>query len=120
MIHLLPSSLLTGGFFVRMLSGLGFFPGAGLLPRVIESLLSLRVGTVAPARNDGFLCVIWSADTFLRPFVTASPLFNSEKTASSPPASCGEAFGVASNLRGGGGGPGGGGGGGGALERVLD
>lgn len=60
MIHLLPSSFLTGGFFVRIFSGLGFLPGAGLFPRFEEMLdwLSLRVGTVAPARNDGFLCVI--------------------------------------------------------------
>ena len=115
MIHLLPSSFFTGGFLVRMLSGLGFFPGAGLLARDIEETLdwlSLRVGTVAPARNDGFLWVIWSALTFRRPCVTASPLFNSEKTAPSPPLSeAGAAFG-SSNLIGGGGGPGGGGGGG--------
>jgi hypothetical protein len=114
-IHLLPSSFLTGGFLVRMLSGFGFLPGAGLLPRDIEDTLdwlSLRVGTVAPARNDGFLCVIWSALTFRRPFVTASPLFSSLNTAPSPPASCtGAAFG-SSNFIGGGGGPGGGGGGG--------
>jgi len=60
-IHLFPSSFLTGGFFVRMLSGFGFFPGAGLFPRFTDETLdalSLRVGTVAPARNDGFLCVI--------------------------------------------------------------
>jgi hypothetical protein len=44
-----------------MLSGFGFFPGAGLFPRFTEETLealSLRVGTVAPARNEGFLCVI--------------------------------------------------------------
>ena len=61
MIHLLPSSLLLGGFFVRILSGLGFFPGAGLLFREIDEALdalSLRVGTIAPARRDGFLWVI--------------------------------------------------------------
>jgi len=28
-----------GGFLVRMLSGLGFFPGAGLLARDIEDTL---------------------------------------------------------------------------------
>jgi hypothetical protein len=98
-----------------MLSGFGFFPGAGLLARDIEETLdwlSLRVGTVAPARNDGFLCVISSALTLRRPFVTASPLFSSEKTAPSPPLSAvGAAFG-SSNRIGGGGGPGGGGGGG--------
>jgi hypothetical protein len=115
-IHLLPSSFITGGFFVRMLSGFGFFPGAGLFPRDIEETLealSLRVGTVAPARNEGFLCVIWSGFTFRSPFVTASPLFNSLKTASIPPAAAGAALGASSNLIGGGGGPGGGGGGGG-------
>lgn len=118
MIHLFPSSLLTGGFFVRMLSGLGFFPGAGLFPRVIEDTLdwlSLRVGTVAPARSAGFLCVISSGLTLRSPLVTASPLFNSENTASKPPAFLvGAGFGASSNLKGGGGGPGGGGGGGGA------
>ena len=46
--------------------------------------------------------------------MTASPLFNSEKTAPRPPAFDGAgAAGTLSNLRGGGGGPGGGGGGGG-------
>jgi hypothetical protein len=61
MIHLFPSNFFTGGFFVRMLSGFGFFPGAGLFPRDTEETLealSLRVGTVAPALNEGFLCVI--------------------------------------------------------------
>lgn len=119
MIHLFPSIFLTGGFLVRNVSGLGFFPGgAGLFPRDIEETLealSLRVGTVAPARNEGFLCVIWSAETFFNPLVTASPLLSSLKTASRPPpaASAGVAAGASSNLRGGGGGPGGGGGGGG-------
>lgn len=42
-----------------MLSGFGFLPGgAGLLLRPIDPVLSLRVGTGALARNDGFLCVI--------------------------------------------------------------
>ena len=100
-----------------MLSGLGFLLGAGLFPRDIEDTLdalSLRVGTVAPARKDGFLCVISSAVTLRRPFVTASPLLRSLKTAPSPLAlGAGAAFGASSNLAGGGGGPGGGGGGGG-------
>lgn len=39
MIHLFPSSFFTGGFLVRMLSGFGFFPGAGLFPRDIEETL---------------------------------------------------------------------------------
>jgi len=55
MIHLLPSSSILGGFLVRMASGLGFLPGAGLLPR---RELSLRVGMGALARSEGFLCVI--------------------------------------------------------------
>ncbi len=123
-IHLLPSNIFTGGFFVRILSGFGFFPGgAGLFPRVIEDALealSVRVGTVAPARNEGFLCVIWSAVTFFKPFVTASPLLSSSNTAPNPPASAtGANFGASSNLAGGGGGPGGGGGGGGAGAPVA-
>lgn len=111
--HLLPSSSFFGGFLVRMLSGFGFLPGMGLLARPRLDVLSLRVGTVAPARNEGFLCVISSLLTFLRPLVTASPLLSSLKTASMP-----LGFAVAagscwiSNI---GGGPGGGGGGGGAL-----
>ena len=97
-----------------MLSGLGFLPGAGLFPRFEDTLdaLSLLCGTVAPARNDGFLCVIWSALTFRRPFVTASPLFKSLNTASRPPPAVGGGGGALSNFIGGGGGPGGGGGGG--------
>lgn len=110
MIHLLPSNSFFGGFFVLKLSGLGFLPGgAGLdpLPRLDE--LSLRCGTVAPARSDGFLCVIWSAETFLSPDVTPSPLFRSANTA---PMSAGLLFaadGIGGKLPGGGGGPGGGG-----------
>ena len=77
-IHLLPSNSFFGGFLVRMVSG--FRGGAGLLPRR-EPLLSLRVGTGACARNDGFLCVIWLASTFLRPFVTSAPLFKLSNTA---------------------------------------
>lgn len=113
--HLFPSSLFTGGFFVRMLSGLGFLPGAGLLARDIEDTLeplSLRVGTVAPARRVGFLCVIWSAETFLSPLVTSAPLLRSLNTAPSPLALAAGAGGASSNFIGGGGGPGGGGGGG--------
>lgn len=59
MIHLLPSNSFLGGFFVRKLSGFGFLPGgAGETPRPVEDELSLRCGTVDPARNEGFLCVI--------------------------------------------------------------
>lgn len=99
-----------------MLSGFGFFPGAGLLPRDIDDTLdwlSLRVGTVVPARSAGFLWVIWSGLTFRRPLVTASPWFSSLKTAPRPlEFAAGAGFGASSNLAGGGGGPGGGGGGG--------
>jgi hypothetical protein len=56
-IHLFPSSSFFGGFFVRMLSGFLALGGAGLLLLRLL-LLSLRVGTGALARNDGFLCVI--------------------------------------------------------------
>ena len=59
--HLLPSSSFRGGFLVLMLSGLGFFPGIGDFPRPDAELTlvceSDLVGTVAPARNEGFLCV---------------------------------------------------------------
>lgn len=98
-----------------MPSGFGFLLGAAgdLALDVKLEPLSLRVGTVAPARNEGFLCVIWSGLTFLSPFVTSEPLFNSLNTASRPPASeAGAALTGSSNLAGGGGGPGGGGGGG--------
>ena len=105
-IHLVPSSSFLGGFFVRMLSGLGFLPGgAGLLLRS-DPELSLRFGTGAPARNDGFLCVIWLGSTFFSPFVTASPLFSSSNTA---PISVAGAFTLGAGGRPGGGGPGGGG-----------
>ena len=54
MIHLLPSSSLRGGFFVRILSGLGRLPGTGDLP--LLDWESERVGgTAAPARSVGFL-----------------------------------------------------------------
>jgi len=118
MYHLFPSSSFRGGFFVLMLSGFGFFPGARLLPRPTDETLdwlSLRVGTVAPARNEGFLCVISFGSTFRKPFVTASPLFSSENTAPRPLAAAVGAAGFSSisNL---GAGPGGGGGGGGPPD----
>jgi len=131
MIHLFPSSSRLGGFFVRRLSGLGFFPGAGLVPRALPlpglklDELSLRCGTVAPALRLGFLCVICEASTFFNPAVTPSPLFKSANTA---PMSAGLPFaaGIGGRLPGGGGGPGGGGmapegggpGGGGGMEDV--
>lgn len=54
----LPSSSFRGGFLVRMDSGLGFLPGGAGLLLLSELLLSLRVGTGADARREGFLCVI--------------------------------------------------------------
>ena len=65
-------------------------------------------GTVPPALSAGFLCVIWLLSTFLKPFVTSSPLFSCSNTAVMPPAA-----GAGAPVAGGGGGPGGGGGGGG-------
>ena len=64
-------------------------------------------GTVLPALNDGFLCVISLLSTFLRFLVTSAPRLSSAKTADTPPAA------GAGAETGGGGGPGGGGGGGG-------
>lgn len=96
---------------MRRVSGFGFFPGgAGLLPLKLP-ILSLLVGTVAPALSEGFLCVISSGLTLRRPLVTASPLFSSLNTASMPPAGA-AALGAADSRRARfGGGPGGGGGG---------
>jgi len=107
MIHLLPSSSIFDGFLVRILSGFGgFFPGgAGLLFRN-DPELSLRDGTGAAARKDGFLCVIWLGSTFFSPFVTDSPLFKSSKTA---PMSAAGALTLGVGGMPGGGGPGGGG-----------
>jgi hypothetical protein len=105
-VHLFPSSSFLGGFLTRMLSGLGFLPGAGLFPRTDAS----RSGTVDEARKAGFLCVISDLSTFLRPFVTASPLLSSEKTAPRP---LGEGSSLTSLICRTGAGPGGGGGGGG-------
>ena len=90
-----------------MLSGFGFLPGAGLLPRGLVS----RSPTELPVRSEGFLCVISDLSTFRSPCVTAEPLLSSEKTASNPPE---EAAGAGSVLMSStGAGPGGGGGGGG-------
>lgn len=103
--HLLPSSSIFGGFFVRMLSGLGFLPGAGLFPRTAES------PEPAAALSEGFLCVISDLSTLRSPLVTESPLFSSLKTAPRPPPAAG-AGAVCSLIWSTGGGPGGGGGGG--------
>ena len=98
---------------MRMLSGFGFFPGAGLLPRVNLSI------SAPPARRDGFLWVISVLSTFRRPCVTADPLFNSEKTASSPPAGADGTGSALTSNTGGGPGGGGGGGGGGLADAVV-
>lgn len=106
-VHLFPSSSLRDGFFTLILSGLGFFPGAGLFARAVPS------DTVDPARRDGFLCVISDLSTFRSPFVTDSPLLSSEKTAPRPEGVCDAPASAASVLTSRtGGGPGGGGGGG--------
>jgi hypothetical protein len=108
-VHLFPSSSFLGGFLTRMLSGLGFLPGAGLFPRTALEFS----GTVEPARREGFLCVISDLSTFLSPLVTASPLLSSAKTALKPAAGPGSGF--CSLILRTGGGPGGGGGGGGGA-----
>jgi hypothetical protein len=107
-IHLLPSNSFLDGFFIRMLSGLGFLPGAGLLPRADGPS-----ETVELVRREGFLCVISDLSTFLRPEVTDSPLLSSEKTAPKPPAAGAGAGADSVLISRTGGGPGGGGGGGG-------
>ena len=134
-IHLFPSNSFFGGFFVRKLSGFGFLPGAGLVPRPPLPLpappltpkldeLSLRCGTVELCRRLGFLCVICEASTFFNPAVTPSPLFRSANTAPISAGCFDFAEGTGGRLPGGGGGPGGGGmapegggpGGGGGIE----
>lgn len=110
-VHLLPSRTFLEGFLMRMLSGLGFFPGAGLF--ALESPPSV---TVELPRRAGFLCVISDLSTLRNPLVTDSPLLSSEKTAPKPPAPLVAAAGAASVLISRtGGGPGGGGGGGGGA-----
>lgn len=109
MVHLLPSRSILAGFFRRILSGFGFLPGAGLLPRAGNS----RSPTVLPARSDGFLCVISDLSTFRSPLVTSEPLFNSKNTASNPPEDITGVDLVLTSSTGGG--PGGGGGGGGGI-----
>lgn len=59
--------------------------------REVEYIFDVRVGpgdpgTVFPALNDGFLCVISLLSTFLRPLVTSSPRLSSANTAATPPA----------------------------------
>lgn len=75
MSHLLPSISLRGGFLVRILSGFGFLPGMGDLPRsdVCDEERLGAEGVIEEARSDGFLCVISVLSTFRRPEVTDSP-----------------------------------------------
>ena len=129
--HLLPSSSFFPSFrdgtppLVRMLSGLGFVSGLGLL------LLS---ETALPVRREGFLCVISLRSTFRRPEVTDSPLLSCSKTAPMSPEAAlfgltpggdGKESRLGSGGGGGGGGgppaaPGGGGAGGGAPLTAGD
>lgn len=65
-----------------MLSGLGFVPGRGYLPREEdESERTGADGTAEPARREGFLCVWDDGSTFRSLEVTDSPLEISSKTA---------------------------------------
>lgn len=107
-VHLFPSSSFLAGFLTLMLSGFGFFPGAGLLARATE----LPSDTVDPARRDGFLCVICDLSTLRSPFVTDSPLLSSEKTAPNPEVVEAGSSAASVLMSKTGGGPGGGGGGG--------
>jgi hypothetical protein len=75
---LLRSSTILGGFFVRMLSGLGFVCGGIDLT---DAPLLLRSGTGADPRSAGFLCVISDWSTFLSPDVMVSPRLSWSKTA---------------------------------------
>lgn len=61
-------------------------------------------GTTPLGLKLGFLCVISLLSTLRKPCVTASPLFNSAKTAAAPPP---EALGTGAATAGGGGGRGG-------------
>ena len=87
MNHLLPSSSFLGAFLVRMLSGLGFLPGMGDLPREEESdaVDDERTGPEGTpafwARSEGFLWVCDEGSTFLRWDVTDAPREISLKTA---------------------------------------
>ena len=74
-IHLLPSRSLRAGFLLRMLSGFGFFPGSGDLPRLDdwEEERDGADGTADVVRREGFLCVWDDGSTFRRCDVTDSP-----------------------------------------------
>lgn len=68
---------------------------------------AVAAGTLLLALNSGFLWVISDLSTLRRPAVTASPRFNSAKTAAAPPAG-GAGADVGATPTGGGGGGGGG------------
>ena len=110
-----------------MLSGLGFLPGPGGLPGpAVDVALfweSERVGTVAPARREGFLCVWAEGSTLRRPAVTDSPLESCSNTPLISLVPEGEVNVPFAGMGGGGGGPSkdgrGGGGGGAAPEEVA-
>ena len=66
-----------------MLSGFGFFPGIGDLPRmeVCEEERLGADGIVEEARREGFLWVISLLSTFRRLAITPSPRESWSKTA---------------------------------------
>jgi len=72
-----------------------------------RSLGPEELGTVEPARNSGFLCVISLLSTLRKFFVTSAPRFNSANTAAVPLAALLAGGGAARNGGGGGGGGGG-------------
>lgn len=98
--HLFPSKTNLGGLLPANAAGFagraGFFPAAmdiSVNPVYVELRMILYIpggvgepGTVCPALNDGFLCVISLLSTFLRPLVTSSPRLSSANTAATPPA----------------------------------
>ncbi len=98
--HLLPSRANFEGFF--LISDAGF---VGFTGRFGAEGAGVSRTTLL-ARREGFLWVISDLSTFLNPFVTASPRFNSANTAAAPPAEGAE---EGATMAGGGGGGGGGG-----------
>lgn len=102
--HLVPSSSVLGGFFE---TALGARTRAAGLAGTAGTFLEDESGTVLPARNDGFLCVICEGSTLRSPEVTAPPLFKSARRAAAGDGP--DAAGVGASVAGGGGGGGGGG-----------
>ena len=105
--HLFPSRTNFAGFFAIRAWGFD-----GLIGRFGEAVAA---GTLLLALNSGFLWVISDLSTLRRPAVTASPRFNSAKTAAAPPAG-GAGADVGAIPTGGGGG---GGGGAGAVDSTF-